>query len=216
MRIVVLGAGGHARVITDLLERRGYKEEGIELLDDNVIEGSMIFGKRVAGNLECCLSYPPGTDFIIGIGDNRVRKALSEKYHLSYITLVHPQAVIGKNVSLGEGTVVMAGAIIQSGSVIGKHCIVNTGATVDHECKVGDYVHISPGCHVGGGVKIAAESWLGIGSCVKNGIKIEKTCLLGAGGVLVKDVLKEGTYLGVPAKRMIGVDKQEDEDINFN
>lgn len=203
MKIVILGAGGHAGVIAELLEHKGYKESEIEFLDDSVSEGSCIFGKRVAGKIESCLDYPQETKFIIGIGENRIRKALAEKYHLPYITLVHPKAVIGKNVSLGQGTVVMAGAIVQNGSTIGMHCIVNTGATVDHDCEVEDYVHISPGCHVGGGVKIAAESWLGIGSCVKNGVEINKRCLLGAGAALVKDVLEEGTYVGVPAKKVM-------------
>lgn len=206
MGIVILGAGGHAEVIADLLEQKGYIGD-IEFLDDRIVEGSVILGSRVAGKVSRCLSYPPGTEFVIGIGRNQIRKEISEKYPLSYITLVHPRAIIGKNVSLGQGTVVMAGAVIQSGSEIGSHCIINTGATVDHNCKVGDYVHISPGCHIGGGVKIAGESWLGIGSCVKNGIKIEKTCLLGAGGVLVKDIREEGTYMGVPAKRIADAKK---------
>lgn len=170
-------------------------------MDDSIPSGAMVYGYPVEGKIADCLKYPAGTEFIIGIGDNRARSEIVAKYDLNYITLVHPGAVIGGNVQMGKGTTVMAGAVVGCGTHIGEHCIINTGATVDHACVLGDFVHISPGAHLGGEVRVGNGGWLGIGSCVKNGISICGDVTVGAGSVVVKEIKEAGTYLGVPTKR---------------
>lgn len=96
----------------------------------------------------------------------------------------------------------MPGVIINNSTKIGKGCIVNTGSTVDHDCIIEDYVHISPGTNIAGGVFVGEETWLGIGSKVINNIKIIKGCKIGAGSVVVKDINKAGTYVGVPVRNI--------------
>ena len=171
-------------------------------MDDALPSGSFSFGWPVSGKIENSKNYLEDTEFIIGIGDNQVRRKIAERYDLNYITLVHPSAVIGKNVMLGAGTVVMAGAVINRGCIVGKHCIVNTGATVDHECVIGDYTHVSPGVHLGGQVEIGENSWIGIGGCVKNGVSICKDTIVGAGGVVIKNIKSSGIYIGNPVGKI--------------
>ncbi len=200
--IVIIGAGGHAKVIIDLIESmpeisRKYK---VELLDDNIPIGTLICGKKITGTISNCLNYSADAKFIISIGNNKIRRKVAEKYQLPYISLIHPSAVIGKNVDLGQGTVVMANAVINCESKIGKHCIINTSATIDHECMLGDYVHISPGVHLGGQVSVGEESWIGIGSCVKNNVDIGKKVVVGAGTVVIKGLAEKCTAVGNPAK----------------
>lgn len=209
-RIVIIGAGGHAGVIADLIEAAAdkHRQGRILFLDDNIPAGAMAYGYRVEGRISACTGYPAGTEFIIGIGDNAVRRKIAAQYDLNYITLVHPGAVIAGNVSLGKGTVVMAGAVVGRGTRVGEHCIINTGATVDHGCVLGDFVHISPGAHLGGEVRVGDGSWLGIGSCVRQGIEIGKDVIAGAGAAVVKNIEKKGIYKGIPAK------KAQDENIN--
>ena len=209
-RIVIIGAGGHAGVIADLIEAAAGKHcpGGISFLDDRIPAGTMVYGYRVEGKISDCMRYPSGTEFIIGIGDNGMRGKIAAEYELNYITLVHPGAVIAGNVSLGKGTVVMAGAVVGRGTRIGEHCIINTGATVDHACVLGDFVHISPGAHLGGEVRIGDGSWLGIGSCVRQGIEVGKDVTAGAGAAVGKSIEEKGIYTGIPAK------KAQDENIN--
>lgn len=202
-KIVVLGAGGHAKVILDMIQNVSNIElsknlGGVILLDDRLECDTEIMGCAVKGTIRNCSNYREHASFIIGIGDNKTRKKIAESYHLNYMTLVHPSAVIGCDVTLGEGTVVMAGAVINSGSRIGRHCIVNTGATVDHDCILHDFVHISPGAHLGGTVEIGQESWIGLGSCVKNNVSVGAGCIIGAGGIVVRNIIISGTYVGNP------------------
>ena len=109
---------------------------------------------------------PPLPDgfLFIAIGDNADRKKEAERRQLAiYTTLIHPYAFVETGVSIGDGTIIMAGAVIQAGASIGKHCIINTGATVDHDCVLGDYVHIAPGAHLCGHVEVGEGSLIGVG-----------------------------------------------------
>lgn len=201
--IILLGAKGHAKVIIDMLHKQSQEVyDDIFLLDDNAdLIGKSIMGHKILGPISDCVKYPDSR-FIISIGKNHVRKALAEKYDLNYISVIHPNAVIGEDVTIAKGTVVMAGAVINSGVTIGEHCIVNTGSTIDHDCRLASYVHLSPGVHLGGTVKIDSETWMGIGSCCKNNINVGERVIVGAGGIVVHDILESGTYVGVPAKKI--------------
>ena len=203
--IIILGASGHAKVIIDALHCRNKEKkdyQNIFLLDDNEsLIGQTILGHRVMGKISDCEKYAADR-FVIGIGNNRIRKMIAEQYQLNYISVFHPSAVISEDADIAEGTVVMAGAVINPGVRIGKHCIINTAATVDHDCWLEDYVHLSPGAHLSGAVHIGEETWLGTGSNVKNNMTIADHVMTGVGSVVVKDLKEAGTYVGAPANRI--------------
>jgi sugar O-acyltransferase (sialic acid O-acetyltransferase NeuD family) len=162
-------------------------------------------GINVIGKSADAIKYTNDYYICVGIGNNAIREKIQEKLETegaSIPVLIHPNAVIGEQVEFGVGTTIMAGVVINCCSKIGKGCIINTGATIDHDNLIEDYVHISPGVHTAGTVKIGKGSWLGIGSIVSNNLKITNGCIIGAGAVVVKDILGEGTYVGVPARRV--------------
>lgn len=201
---MILTSGGHGKVVLDIIENgANYHLEGVILgfLDDAIPIGSVISGYKVIGKIESCLKYPDA-EYIIAIGDNKNRKKVAEKYNLKYISLIHPSAIIGKDVKIKSGVVVMANAVINPSSVIGGHSIINTGAIIEHDNVIEDYVHISPSATLGGSVKIGKCSWIGIGSVVSNNINITSDCKVGAGAVVVKDIIEPGTYVGVPVRRI--------------
>lgn len=198
-RLIIIGAGGHGRVIADMAMKLGYTE--ISFLDDNA-EGCWM-GCSVAGKSCEILSFDDGrTDFVIGIGNNAVRKRIAEQNPVNWVTLIHPSAQIAIDVKLGAGTVVMAGAIINASARVGAHCIINTGAIVEHDNVLGDYVHISPRAALAGTVHIGEATHIGIGAVVRNNLHIIGGCVIGAGAVVVKNIESSGTYIGVPARIM--------------
>jgi len=199
-RLIIIGAGGHGKVIADNALKNGYTD--ICFVDDHATGACM--GFPVVGTTRDIPELNDGkTDFLIGIGSNAVRKQLAEKNDVNWVTLVHPSAQIGVNVSLGKGTVVMAGAMINACATIGEHCIINTGAIVEHDNVIGDYVHISPGAALGGTVRVGALTHIGIGAMVRNNIVICEACTVGAGAAVVKNIDHSGVYMGVPAKEML-------------
>lgn len=200
--VIIIGAGGHAKVIADIICKLGDNVYGF--LDDNkevdtyILNSYKIIGK--VSDLEKFKNSIDNVKFIIGIGNNKIRKEISQKYELEYYTAVHPTANIGMDVSIGEGTVVMPYACINVSSKLGKHCIINTGAVVEHENIIGDFVHISPHAALAGQVTVEEGTHIGINATVKNNIKITNNCIIGAGAVVVKNIEKSGIYIGVPAK----------------
>ena len=204
--VVIIGAGGHAKVIADIIEKSGDKVYGF--LDDNLKKDDIILGKyKVLGDLNnrIPLSFMnPDLKFIIAIGNNKIRKELSEKVKLKYYTAIHPSAQIGIDVKIQEGTVIMANAVINPSAKIGKHCIINTGSIVEHDNIIKGYVHISPGVALGGTVTVGECTHIGIGATIKNNIKIRENSVIGAGAVVVKNIEEEGTYVGVPAQLVKG------------
>lgn len=196
-KLIIIGAGGHGRVIADIALKNGYTD--ICFLDD-LVKGECM-GFPVLGTSAEAEKFNDGnTDFIIGIGSNAVRKNIDGKYDINWTTLIHPSAQIAFNVTIEEGTVVMAGAVINACATIGRQCIVNSGSVVEHDNVIGDYVHISPGATLGGTVKVGESTHIGIGATVKNNVSICSQCVIGAGAVVVSDIDVCGTYIGVPAK----------------
>ena len=194
-KIIIIGASGHGKVIADIAVKQGYQE--IVFLDDNenITECA---GFPVVGRTKDALSMDG--DKIIAIGNARIREHIQNQ--LKTTTLVHPNAVVSRRVTIGEGTVVMAGAVLNSDVTIGRGCIINTGASVDHDCKVGDFAHISVGAHVAGTCNIGERSWIGAGAVVSNNVRICDDCMVGAGTVVLKDCNEGGTYVGTPARRL--------------
>lgn len=203
-QVVIIGAGGHAKVTADIIEKSGDIVYGF--LDDNkAVGGKVIKDYKVLGKiLECKCIQEKNKDmyFIIGIGDNYIRKCIYEKYTLNYYTAIHPSCNIGMEVKIGEGTVVMANASINPNTIIGKNCIINTSAVVEHDNIIENYVHISPNATLCGTVKIGAFTHIGAGTIIKNNIEVIEDCIIGAGAVVVKNIEEKGTYVGVPAKKI--------------
>lgn len=191
MKLTVIGASGHGRVVASIAELNGYDE--IVFLDDNP-------------SLRFCGVYPVigptdapcDGDCFVAIGSAEARERLSRGRKT--VTLIHPNAVIARGVIIGSGTVVMAGAVINTGTTVGRGCIINTSSSVDHDCVLGDFVHVSVGAHLCGSVSVGSRTWIGAGATVINNIGIREGCVIGAGAVVIRDVTEPGTYVGVPAR----------------
>lgn len=199
-RLVIIGAGGHGKVIADNALKNGYTD--ICFLDDYATGVCMDF--PIVGTSAKIADFHDGkTDFVIAVGSNEIRKQIAETYAVNWITLVHPSAQIAACVSIGKGTVVMAGVVINSCAVIGEHCIINSSAVVEHDNAIGNYVHISPNAALGGTVRVEDLTHVGIGAVVRNNIRICGRSTIGAGAVVIKNIERPGTYIGVPAKEMV-------------
>jgi sugar O-acyltransferase (sialic acid O-acetyltransferase NeuD family) len=196
--VIVLGAGGHAKVVIATLQAAGRAVDGI-LDDDDALQDGHILGVPVIGRTDCAPGFRH-LDAIIAVGDNGMRQKLAEKVNLDWTVVVHPSAVVHPEVTIGPGTVVFAGAVIQPGARIGAHTIINTGATVDHDCVVGDYVHIAPGVHLGGTVTVDDGVFVGIGSALLPNIHIGRWAKLGAGTVAINDIEPRAVAVGVPSR----------------
>lgn len=192
--VVVLGASGHAHVIADVVSAMGDKV--VAFLDDDQHNNVR------SGSISDYVKFK-NAEFIIGIGNADIRESLANSLNVKWFTAIHPSAIISPSAVLGKGTVVMPNAVINARAVIGNHCIINTGAIVEHNNIISDYVHISVGAKLGGNVKIGKKSWVGIGATVVNNIDICENCILGAGAVIIHDLKESGTYVGVPAKKII-------------
>lgn len=198
-RLTIIGASGHGKVVADIARLKGYSE--IAFLDD--ARGlSEVSGYPVLGRVS---AYPDRMqdDFIVAIGDAATRRRIQEELAgegAKLVTLMHPSAVVAKDVEMGAGSVVMAGAVVNPSVKIGRGCIVNTCASVDHDCAVGDFAHVSVGAHLAGGVAIGDGTWIGIGAVVNNCLSICPNCVVGAGAVVISDINDSGTYVGVPAR----------------
>ena len=195
MKLTIIGASGHGKVVADAATHCGYDE--IVFLDDDVAL-SQCGRWPVVGITSKAVEMRD--DLFIAIGNAETRRMMLEKYadkHL--VTIIHPDAVVAESVSIGVGTVVMPGAVINPDAKIGIGCIINTSSSVDHDCILEDYVHVSVGAHLSGTVHVGELTWIGAGATISNNVNICAGCVIGAGAVVVKDITEPGTYVGVPA-----------------
>lgn len=207
-KILLAGAGGHAKVIADLLERSGRWDvagavdplprgraalgSGLRILgDDDALPGLLKKGIRCAA---------------VGLGSIRdtaaraaVRRRL-EALGFELPALVHQSASVSPKASVGAGSQVMAGALINAGSVLGAGVVVNTGAIVEHDCRLGDDSFVGPGAVLGGGVTLGDGAFVGLGARVLQGVRIGEKAVVGAGAVVVSDVAAKTLVVGVPAR----------------
>lgn len=205
-QVVIIGAGGHAKVIADIIQKSNDKLIGF--LDDNLPKETIVIKNyKIIGNFNDRFSISAenkDVEFVIALGDNNKRKEIANSSNIKFYTAIHPSAQIGLDVNIEQGTVVMANTVINSAAKIGKHCIINTGSIIEHDNIIENFVHISPNAALGGTVKIGETTHIGIGAVVKNNIKVCENCIIGAGSVVVKDMVEEGVYIGTPARKREG------------
>jgi sugar O-acyltransferase (sialic acid O-acetyltransferase NeuD family) len=202
-KLLIIGASGHGKVIADIAIKMK-RWQCVAFLDDDIDIKSTL-GLEVLGTSGEISKYLKEYEVFVGIGNNNTRQKVQvmlESLGAKIPILIHPNAVIGKQVEIGSGTALMAGAIINCCTKIGKGCIINTGSTIDHDNIIEEFVHISPGAHLAGTVRVGKGSWLGVGSIVSNNIKITNGCKIGAGSVVIKDIFEPGVYVGAPVKKL--------------
>ncbi|WP_284242023.1 acetyltransferase [Paenibacillus glycanilyticus] len=200
-KTVIIGAGGHAKVIVDIL----LHDPHVELVgcighDPN----ANVLGLRVLGGDELLpeLLAQGVRHAFVAIGNNARRHALckqAEALGFELINAVSPRAYLATGVTLCQGVAVMPGSIIQPDTRIGSYSIINTGATVDHDGNIGTACHIAPGCHLSGNVTVGDESFLGTGVSVIDGMHIGEGCMIGAGAAVIRPIPSYSLAVGVPA-----------------
>ncbi|AUS28878.1 acetyltransferase [Paenibacillus sp. P2(2022)] len=203
MSYIVFGAGGHAKVIVDILRSNG--EEIIGVLDDHCKEetwnGFPVLGGR--NQIDQLVSLYPEALLIVAIGDNTTRLKMASQFKVAgakFGTAIHPSAVVSPSSFIGEGSVIMPNSVINADAYVGEHVIVNTAATVDHDCRIEDFAHISPGVHMAGGVQIGCCAHIGIGASLIPGVRVGCNTIVGAASCVIRDLPEKVTAVGCPAK----------------
>lgn len=209
-KIFVFGAGGHAKVVIDIIERQGMYNISFLADDDPNLKGHVIYGYPVScgkgGLLDLRESFGV-TSGIVAIGSSSVRCNIAawlagNGFHL--VSAIHPSAQLARGVTVGTGTVIMAGAVVNSDAAIGGNVIINTRASVDHDCIIGNCVHIAPGTTLCGTVKVGNGTFIGAGATILPNITIGCNVVVGAGATVIEDVPNGVTVKGTPAKIVAG------------
>ena len=192
---ILLGAGGHAKSLSSIIELIGFKI--ISYIDPNTNEKSL-FGIKIREH------YDPkvykSSNLFIGIGDNKKRKELSNQITHKVCNAIHPFSIVDKSVFLGKGTQIFPGVVINKNASIGNHTIINTNSTIEHDTTIGDFVHIAPGVVVCGSVKIGDETLIGANSTILPNCKIGKNVIVGAGSTIIRSIPDNSIVVGSPGK----------------
>lgn len=208
MQVIGLGAGGHAKVVIEILRLiEGYELLG--LLDPKQeLWGTDVLGVPVLGDDDLLPElYDQGVRYaFIGlgtVGDTQPRRRLYEKacrQGFQIVQAIHSQAVIAPSVEIGHGPTIMAGAVINTAATLGDNVIVNTGAIVEHDCVIGSHVHIATGARLASTVHASEGAHIGLGASIRQCIHIGRNAIVGAGAVVVDDVPDSVVVMGAPAR----------------
>lgn len=202
MRLLVIGAGGHAKVVVDAARCAGMDVAGVVGRPGDPDDVLGIPVSHDASNIDA-------DGFIIAIGDNAARARYFDEYHasgLAPVSVIHPSAVIAEGVHVGEGVFVAAGVIVNVDARIGTNAILNTGCTVDHDCVIGDHSLIGPRGSLCGAVEIGEGVLLGAGVNVTPGTRVGEWSVVGAGAAVVDDLPERSVCVGVPARVVRGIE----------
>lgn len=206
--VIIIGGGGHAKVIADVLRLQGVRILGFTEIDDS--RKSLTSTVPYLGNDAVIAQYHMEEVLLAnGLGSiknttarRKIYDAFSEQGY-QFAVCIHPSAVIAADVRIGEGSQIMAGSVVQPGCDIGRNVILNTRASLDHDCVIGDHAHVAPGATLSGGVQIASGAHVGTGATVIQGIFIGEDSIIGAGGVVLEDVVANSIVVGVPARAVL-------------
>jgi sugar O-acyltransferase (sialic acid O-acetyltransferase NeuD family) len=204
--IVVVGMGGHARVVLDAIEKQGaYRVVGL-IADPSSHGGARAaYGYAVLGDVEALQRPETPRRAVVALGSGRARQSwfeTLERCDFEIVPVVHPDAHLGRDVQVGDGAVVLAGAVVNSGVALGRGVLVRAGSTLDHGCRLEDFAHLAPGAHLAGDVIVGVRSHVGIGACVVPGIQLGSDVLVGAGAVVTQSVPRGHTVVGAPGRTM--------------
>lgn len=208
-QVVIVGAGGHGKVLLDICRSSGGKVAGFLDADTTLLD--QLHGVPVLGSDDLLedQSFVAAHDFVLGVGETAIRSRLSdhlERANATLATLVHPSAVISEHAAIGGGSALHAGAIVNIDAKIGTHCVLNTGASVDHDCTLSDGVQIGPGATLAGGVTCHRNAFVGTGASILPNVTIGRDAIVGGGSSVAKDVPEGVTVYGVPARIVRPVD----------
>lgn len=208
MRLAILGASGHGKVVADTAILAGWDE--VVFFDDAWPKLTCNGDWPVTGTGEDLLSASSQFDgVLVAIGNNEIRSTRQRELinaNLKVVTLVHPSAFVSPYANLGAGVVVFANAVINAFARVGLGCIVNTGAVVEHDCVIGDFSHLSPNAVLTGGASTGVEVWIGAGASVKQLVHIGDGVTVGMGSAVLRDVPAGQTVVGVPARPILSQD----------
>lgn len=192
--LVIVGAGGHGKVVAECAELM-QQWETISFYDDKF---------ETDRSFEAVFSLSPHTtDIFIAIGNNQVRESYQKKCEENGFDLpliMHPQGIVSKDSEIGKGTVLMAGAIVNPGTIIGRGCILNTASSVDHDCTLDNFIHVAPGARLSGTVTIKERTWVGVGAVICENRRIGSDVMIAAGAVVIDNIENDKLVKGVPAK----------------
>lgn len=202
-RLVLLGAGPHAKVVIEILQAAGVYEI-VGLLDPSA-PGGEHFGLPVLGGDDRLpeLAGEGVTHAFVAVGDNSLRRRLGDRARAAGLALaqaIHPAAAVSPTARLADGVAVMAGAVVNAEAAVGKFAIINTRAAIDHDCRIGEAAHIGPGCVLAGGVEVGEGAFLGVGASAIPGVRIGRWSMVGAGAAVVRDIPDGAVAMGVPAR----------------
>jgi sugar O-acyltransferase (sialic acid O-acetyltransferase NeuD family) len=201
---IITGYSGHAYVVIDAAIKSGLQVIAYCDVNKSIVNP---FELEYLGNENSAdyQGWATGFAYILGIGSNSIRRNIFNLLHdhnEKVITVIHPSAIIGLHVKIGNGTFVSSGVEINPMAKVGEGVIVNTGAIVEHECIIEDFAHIAPGAVLSGNVKIGKGSFIGANSVIKQGIQIGKNVIIGAGSVIINDVEDGMKYAGNPGREL--------------
>ncbi|MBY0223489.1 MULTISPECIES: acetyltransferase [Sporosarcina] len=201
--VIILGDGGHASVLAEILLLEQRNVLGYTSPEPNKV----FFSLNYLGADEAIRAFDPSeVELVLGLGSVNlpyVRSTIFQHFKMlgyTFVTVIHPSAIIAPSAKVEEGCQIMAGSIMQTNSVIEENVILNTGTKVDHDCSIGCHSHIAPGVTISGGVQIGDTTHIGTGATIIQGIKIGSHVLIGAGSVVINDIADGKTVYGVPAK----------------
>lgn len=204
MRVIIIGAGGHGKVVLDTFLNSDQKVSGF-LDDDKNKQNLSIYGVKVLGTLGSIVKFseqlPMG--IFVAVGDNFMRKNIFFKIKelgFTLIKAISPQSYVFDKNKIGQGTLIMPKAVVNIDAEVGENCIINTGAVVEHECKVGDHSHIASLACLAGGVVVGEEVLIGSGAVILPYLKVGTGAVVGAGAVVIEDVPEYTVVAGNPAR----------------
>lgn len=203
-KLIILGAGGHAKVVLDVALALGCWSDFV-LYDDHYPTPVQCLNYPIVGKLDEIKKIQSSQDAFVAIGNNHSRLYWTKyliKMGFNVPTLIHPIAQVSQFACVEKGSLVMPYAVINAGASIGEACIINSAAVIEHDCSIADGVHISPNAALGGSCTIGESVWVGMGANVIPDCEIGRKTIVGAGAVVINDIPSHKKMVGIPAREI--------------